>query len=234
MRYVLAMTSHGDPQSEWAEETLASFREHVTPEPVAAVFHHDGPGYVGVPAEWPDHVVTIAGGERRGFCAAVRALWEASVHTADAHHATHVFWLEHDFVFERDVNLAELSVALEYPVQMAQVQLMRDAVNAKERAAGGLFESRRGEYDVQRIESVDLEGPRTILWHRSYFTTNPSLMTVEFMRHRPFGYGGRAPYDIECEGKYGLDLIRDGWGFAVWGSGEPWVRHIGQRTGHGY
>jgi hypothetical protein len=31
-----------------------------------------------------------------------------------------------------------------------------------------------------------------------------------------------------------MDLRELGFDFAVWGSGEPWVEHVGVRTGFGY
>lgn len=240
MKYVLACLSHGYPDSTYQERTLASFVKHVTPLPTVTVFHHDGPGVasVGNPPGPKTHNV---GGDQLGFCRATAALWDEALIAAKAYECDHVFWLEHDFVFRRDVKL-ELLAAVLAPRpdigKLAQVSLMRNAVNLTERAAGGLYESRLGEYRPRRLRAQ--ENPvgaqdEPYLTHGSYFTTNPSLMTVRFMAEHPFAAGAsRLPQDIECEGRYGLELIRSGWEFAVMGGGEPWVEHIGVRTGEGY
>jgi hypothetical protein len=103
--------------------------------------------------------------------------------------------------------------------------LVRDAVNADERRAGGLIKSRPGQFQPQ-------EGSHPWLRHRSYFTTNPSLMRTSFMRDDPFLDDGE-PY---CEGRYGIHLLTRGYTFGAWGSGEEWVAHMGvrDRTGKGY
>ena len=227
MRYVLAVLSHGEPTSPYAERTLDSFNARVTPTPVVTVFHHDGPGaaYIGVESPW---LYESGPARHLGFCGATRALWQKALAAAADHAATHVFWLEHDFVFTRDVHIDAMADLLDRYVRLAQVQLMRDAVNATERKAGGLFESRRADYTLHR-------GRHRWLEHGAYFTTNPSLMRVAFMHEFPFGDDRRRlPYDIECEGKYGVMLVEHGWRFAVMGDGTPWVKHIGQRTGIGY
>ena len=221
MRYVLAVLSHGEPDSPHVERTLRSFRANVTPDASSVIRFHDT--------------------DRLGFCRATASLWGLAVEEAVAVDADHVFWLEHDFVFRRPVELELLAAILKPNPDIgpvAQVSLMRNAVNAVERAAGGLFESRPGEYRPRRLRAQEnpVHGQdEPFLTHSSYFTTNPSLMTVRFMVEHPFAAGAsRQPYDIECEGRYGQDLIRDGYQFAVMGHGEPWVEHIGVRTGEGY
>lgn len=220
LRYVLAVLSHGYPQSDTAERCLDSFVEHVTPMPAMAVYRHDGPGhaYLGVGMEQGSAIAaTVTPREQLGFCGATRGLWRDAITYADLYEATHVFWLEHDFLFTRRVDLVDLALALdaaptEFP--LAQMSLMRGAVNERERSSGVLAGGRdRGGW----------------LEHRSYFTTNPSLMTAEFMEGHPF-----PEYASECEGRFGIDLVAAGFSFGVWGDGEPWTEHIGIRSGRGY
>lgn len=220
LRYVLAVLSHGYPYSDTAEDCLASFVEHVTPMPTVTVYRHDGPGWahLGVgQAEGSSIVATVTPEEQLGFCGATRSLWRDAVTYADLYEATHVFWLEHDFVFTRRVDLVDLALVLdaaptEFP--LAQMSLMRGAVNAREKRAGVLTGGRdRGGW----------------LEHHDYFTTNPSLMSVAFMARHPW-----PEYDQECEGRFGADLKSEGYSYGVWGDGAPWVDHIGKRTGKGY
>lgn len=207
----------------------------VTPAPSSWQMHQDGEGSPRIPEGLGRTSLTyITGGEPRtppassglvrdaygkqypiGFCRSTKASWECASRAVE----DHVFWLEHDFEFLRPVDLRELASILDRLPHYAQMALMRDAVNSDEIAAGGLYELRRDEY-------TPLDH---WLSHRSYLTTNPSLMRTDFLRENPW-----PGYDSECEGRFGIDLVAAGYQFGAWGSGEPWVRHIGERTGHGY
>ena len=48
-----------------------------------------------------------------------------------------VFWLEHDFVFVKPLDLAPLMEVLDAHPTLAQMQLMRGAVNEREKRMGG-------------------------------------------------------------------------------------------------
>jgi hypothetical protein len=215
MNYRLVVLTHG-PDFSYLERTLASFEEHVTPEPIERFLVVDGEH---APAPEVGVWERIVLGKQYGFCKATGAAWLCGANPG----AEFCFYLEHDFEFLRPVDLEPMAHLLKPPSQLAQMALMRDAVNETEKAAGGLFESRPGQYERQDT----FEG----VWqrHRSYFTTNPSLMRTEFMRDHSWPL-----YPEQCEGRFGIDLIRLGFSFGVWGNGESWVRHIGQRTGKGY
>jgi hypothetical protein len=185
----------------------------VSPEPSLVLAFHDGAGYAYMPFGGQFRVV--AGASQRGFCGATRELWAG----AAAGWCDYVFYLEHDFEFLRPVDLTQLAVVLDANPALAQMALMRDAVNAEEKAAGGLYESRPGQY-AKRDGWLE---------HSAYLTTNPSLMSAEFMRRNPW-----PDYPDRCEGRFGIDLLDAGYRFGAWGTGEPWVRHIGERTGFGY
>ena len=83
-------------------------------------------------------------------------------------------------------------------------------------------------------DCADLGSLRAVAQHPLVkgFTTNPSLMRRQFMAENPWP----AEYDQRCEGLFGIDLRERGYSFGAWGSGEPWVRHLGRRdrSGWGY
>jgi hypothetical protein len=201
--------------------TLRSFIEHVTPEPTQTIVYRDGK-LLEIPDDVPrgrvplGDLVFTASFEQKGFCGATKELWML----ASKSDADYVFWLEHDFVFTRDVDLTKLAGTLDRNHHLAQIALMRDAVNAEEKAAGGLYELRRESY--QHV--TGRQG--CYMTHSNYFTTNPSLMPRDFMRAHPW-----PDYADQCEGRFGIDLRNAGYRFGVWGSGEPWMTHIGLRYG---
>lgn len=225
MDFTLAVLTHG--RGSTLSEALRSFREHVEPAPAKVLVYSDGGFVRGHDLRTKiggDAVVTHYrfAGAPAGFCAATAALWQWAVEDAAG---DWVFWLEHDFIFRQPVDLAHLAKVLAARRRdLAQMQLMRNAVSEAEHAAGGLFELRRSDYTAR-----DSGHRRTWLEHRSYFTTNPSLMSRDFMQAHPFN--GIGPH---CEGRYGLDLVAAGYSYGVWGDGRPWVEHVGIRSGFGY
>ncbi len=220
MKYALAVLTHGPARTLPA--TLASFRENVSPAPAKVTVFSDGPS---VQLEPILHDTGFPGArivhsrDQLGFCAATSMLWTL---VQDARDVDYVFWLEHDFTFTRPVDLTGPAALLEAEPGIAQVAFVRQAVNDVERTAGGLIESRPGQF-------VAHDEPEPWLEHRSYYTTNPSLMRIVFMRQHPLRFDDK-PY---CEGRYGIDLIQRGFRFAAWGNGEVWVNHTGYRDGFG-
>lgn len=238
MRFRLAVLTHGEPSPTLAE-TLMSFRDLVTPEPEETLIYFDGPmtfteNVPRGPRDGLGDVVMLGENPARGFCAATRDLWDIAsygrVNTSMDPLPEFVFWLEHDFRFARPVDLRGLATVLTANPQLAQVSLMRDAANAEERAAGGLFELRRDEF-TPRVEKIEADSVGDLPWleHSAYFTTTPSLMRTDFMAQVPF-----PSYPERCEGMFGIDLTALGYRFGVWGDGSVYVNHIGQRTGFGY
>jgi hypothetical protein len=228
VRYRLAVLTHGP--GETLTRALTSFREHVTPEPEQTIVMRDGEFIeIDVPPDGLGDLVWTMTGSQRGFCGATRALWEVAVDAEPE--VEFVFWLEHDFEFVRPVDLEELIIEMGYSATedfpLAQMALMRDAVNEQEKAAGGLFESRRDQFEA-RPGTVDGSYRPGRGWsrHRAYFTTNPSIMTRAFMAENSW-----PDYVEQCEGRFGIDLVAKGYSFGAWGDGQPWVKHIGRREG---
>lgn len=212
MEYTLMLLSHGEAPA--LHRVLESFAAMVTPRPKKLIAVIDGPGALpGIDplGPWRIHQTGIS----EGFCVATGRLWRLAAQVE----TDYVFHLENDFLFSWPVDLRQLAYELEFDPRLAQMALMRNPVNPNELAAGGLYESRPGQYEMRQQH----------LEHVSYFTTNPSLMTRRFMAENPW-----MGYMDECEGHYGLDLVKRGYKFGVWGSGRPWVQHIGERTGFGY
>lgn len=233
MKYMLVVITHGI-DSNPLNRTLMSFRSCVQPEPVAGYMHADGEhaenhSYAAVGRHaWTSWTLGSAF-IPSGFCRSARDSWREAAASSDV---DYVFWLEHDFIFRRSIDLRPLAEVLDANRHLAQMQLMRDPVNEREVAAGGLFESRPGQYVPRwRGEDATDEGPGAPAWHehRSYITTNPCLMRREFMAEHPW-----PNHADQCEGKFGLELLEAGFSFGVWGDGSPYVEHIGERNGFGY
>ena len=222
MRYLLVVVTHGD-NTYCLPQTVTAFNAHATPAPVATLLMKDGDcDGIRVP---PPRLVEIRNNTQQGFCVTTETAWRFA---ASWPNIDYVFWLEHDFLLTRPVDLTNLATLLHLDAKIAQVALMRNAVNHMEQAAGGLFESRRGEYTQDMFDTPET-GLHGFLRHRSYFTTNPNLMRRDFMEQHPW-----PPYPDRCEGRFGADILNGGYQFAVWGDGEPWVEHIGVRDGFGY
>jgi hypothetical protein len=239
VRYLLVVVTHG--LSPHLAAALEAFRNHVVPHPVCGLLWVDGPDVddaaFNAVAGHGIHDWTFAGpSEQHGFCATYTDAWQAAVDAADRHECDHVFWLESDFILNRLVDVSALAYLLAQNPDLAQVALMRGAANEQEHAAGGVYESRPDGYSPHAVtvpQDPVVHGARIRaypwLLQRAYFTTNPNLMTVDFMRAHPW-----PSYPSECEGLFSWDLIADGLSFAVWGDGKPWVDHVGVRTGKGY
>ena len=230
VRYLFTVLTHGD-HGDVLAETVESFYANVTPAPHRRLVVQDGPAALppivdpGVP--WA--CFTTAGGPV-GFCKATATMWAAA---AACKTVDYVFWLEHDFRFDRPVDLTDLALILDDVdgAPLAQVSLMRGSVNEVERVLGGVVADHRERGSVF-AEHVTSRADRDVEWleHGAYFTTNPCLMRRDFMEQNPW----LVDPPRECEGRFGLELVQRGYRFAVAGDGTPWVTHLGVRDGSGY
>ncbi|MDR7492174.1 MAG: hypothetical protein QN122_12080 [Armatimonadota bacterium] len=152
-----------------------------------------------------------------GFCRATSACWQAGAELG----TPYILHLEHDFLLRQPLALAPLAHLLDRRRDLAQVALCRQAVSAEEVAAGGLVASRPGTFTSRGA----------YLEHEAYFTTNPCLLRASFLRGVCLPLWPESPH---CEGRFGCLLRSLGYRFAIWGQGEEWVEHVGQRDGFGY
>lgn len=213
MKYRLIVITHDGPRTaKLLASTLRAFAEFVTPAPTDAVLVEDGaPKPMTV---WRARRLNTGTDGPVGFCKTAAAAWaEAAQPGVDF-----VYWLEHDFLHTRPVDLSDLAGLLLDQPYLAQVSLMRGPENRQEIAAGS----------VRAAMADAFEEMPGWLEHDVYWTTNPAL----FRRAIPESNGW--PDGPECEGKLTIKLRERGFSFAVWGDGEPWVEHVGQRTGFGY
>lgn len=229
--YLLVVLTHG--ASETLEPTIRSFREHVTPQPSAGYLHLDlvFDGDLGIGhAEDVVRQDSIRSGmtwmldvapRPIGFCASVAHSWKRA--SSPVFGCDYVFWLEHDFEFLGAVDVGAMAHTLDYHQHVAQMGLMREPVNSDEKDAGGLFNLYRDSY-------FPMGGLQPWILSRTNFSTTCSLMRTAFMEERPWPDG----YDRDCEGRYSIDLLQNGYVFGVWGDGTPDIRHTGRRTGFGY
>lgn len=225
--YRLVVLTHG--ASSTLEACLRSFSENATPAPAETVIVVDGPsGSEGLARAWAYWADQEGDAEIRdsptqqGFCKATARAWAEGAKPG----VDYVFYLEHDFEFNRAVDLQAMAAVLDRHPELAQMVCLRQAVNEQELAAGGLMEARDGEFT-----------PRSTLgypWasYSSFFSTNPSLMTREFMAAHPFP----TEHEAQCEGLFGWDLRELGYSFGMWTrvGDEPLVNHIGVRDGSGH
>ena len=233
MKYTLVCLAHRMNTDVFAI-TMASFRTHVRPLPEKVILIHDGPltknAAVDYAAIQPG-IVIYDSDRTEGFCDATSRAWEAGASSSE----DFVMHLEHDFMFKRMVFLDHLADVLVVYPELAQMSLMRQPVNVDELREGSVVQSfpegtfQLGDYIEGNDVSLGGAKHQHFLTHRAYFTTNPSLMLRDFMIDNPW-----PQYARMCEGRFTHDLIARGFSFGVWGAGEPWVEHIGERNGFGY
>ena len=126
------------------------------------------------------------------------------------------FVMEEDFVITRTVDLDELQEILFNRPYLAQIALIRNAVYAPEREAGGLI-----EHLSQTNKFVNVFG---VLEHTAVFTCNPSLWRGDVFRSWPqFQSSERIKRD---------ELRASGYRFGFL-PGERCF-HSGERSGYGY
>ena len=159
---------------------------------------------------------------KQGFCGAIQTAWAAiKKRYPDTDFLMH---LEDDFIFNRQVNVAELVEVLQSNPSLAQIALKRQPWNPAEEKAGGIVEMWPDLYQDRNFEDYHW------LEHRLFFTTNPSMYPKKITE---FGWPGPPA----CEQAFTETLKNAGYSFAYWGkrSDLPWVYHIGnERVGCGY
>lgn len=222
MNYALAfLTQHGREYE--AAETLASFERAVTPKPVVAVCHTDGPGVSNPPFLYESMGwISSHATKQEGFCRATATLWNAVAGLDTV--VDWVFWLEDDFRFIRAIDLLDIAHVMTEEPALAQMAFMRQPCNTDE--------VRAGSYIAVNPDAYRKKGSGNVAWfeHSHHWTTNPSLIKREVIAAHAW------PENTYCEGYFGSQIQRDrsGTSFGIWGVGDPWIEHFGVRRGSGY
>ena len=169
-----------------------------------------------------EHIVTIDDREHKlGFAGAIAEGWRQVLRTG----ADWIFALEMDFTFVEPVPLDRMIAVLERKPYLAQMSLLRQPCNDRERAAGGIIQTSPGDFE-QVTDTGDV-------WveQRVYWTTNPSVYSTGFCAQ---GW----PQVERSEGAFTARLLEDpAVKFGIWGAkwDAPRIEHIGaDRTGKGY
>lgn len=161
-------------------------------------------------------------GERLGQDRALAAMWR-QLRSRDLDGCEWVMHAEDDFLYEREVDAGELCAVLAERPYLAQMALLRQPWFPAEVKAGGIVARDPEAY------ALVAAGPHRWLEHRLWFTLNPCLYR-RALCERPWPRGRRH------EWRFGRELCRDpAVRFGIWGGGETWVTHIGERRlGRGY
>lgn len=154
----------------------------------------------------------VVGAGHHGYTASTRRLWryiETRVRTP------YVFLAEDDFLFDRDVDLVPMIDVLRKETRLRQIALLRAPAYPREIEQGGILGWPEEEF-------TRIEGPGARLEHRLFWTMNPSLFRRSLVEY-PW------PQKVSSERAFGDLLLRDPRArFAFWGTGEPWLTHIGE------
>lgn len=169
-----------------------------------------------------DEIVTIDDrAHELGFAGAIADGWRQVLGTG----CDWVMHLELDFTFNAPVDVHRMIEVLQRRWDIAQIVLKRQAVNAEEKAAGGIVEVHPA--DFTQIH----DGGCVLTTHRRFWSTNPSIYSTRWCR---LGW----PQQQHSEGVFTHQLLADPvLRFAFWGAkhAPPLVRHIGDiRAGGGY
>lgn len=208
-------------RQEYLEQTLASFAEQVRGTIATRTLIDDSGDRVfgaWLAERYPDWTIHTTRG-RMGFTRAIRAAW---TFLQRRRNAPHIFHLEEDFTFDREVDLEDMIEVLEQDKSLAQCALLRGPFYPPEIDAGGIIEQDPDAY-TRRTD----RGPAHLV-HQKFFTTNPCVYRRDLLR---VGW----PNVENSERVFTRQMVRRGFSFALLGDGTPMVSHIGHvRTMRGY
>lgn len=163
-----------------------------------------------------------------GYWQAMRMVWSMARHQMSFFDTDAALFLEDDFIFNEDVDLACLDRVLDEQKHLTQIALLRQPWWPNEHEHGGLIPALEAQGQVFTEQT---DGKHWWIEHRACFTGNPSLIPRRtFERDWPEG--------AWSESRFGRLLFAapDARG-AYWGrrSDPPRVEHIGhERLGTNY
>lgn len=154
---------------------------------------------------------------RVGYTKSMRELWKFLRQQVISEH---VFLTEDDFLIDRDVDIEAMAKVLDQHSEIVQMALLRGPFYPAEMDPETILGHPRDAFTERR------NGAGTWLEHRRFFTANPALMPRSIALW-PW------PKTLHSEAVFGRSLFRNRpeSRAAFWGSGEPWVSHIGEVRG---
>lgn len=202
---------------EYLRRSLASLVERV----------HGRIGRKVVYSDWADSVSDelraiaeasgfyVVGNRHHGYTESARRLWR---YLDTRVSEPYVFLAEDDFVYLRDVELAPMVETLRRTTRLRQIALLRGPVFPRERSGEGIL-----GWPEDGFERLEQDNPdRARLEHRLFWTMNPSVVS-RTIASTPW------PAKRSSERAFGDALTKDPRArFAFWGTGEPWIEHIGE------
>ena len=202
-------------RSEYLRQSLRSFSQNVAGPIVQKVIYSDWdpefrPELEAIGAAHGFYVV----GPRRhvGYAEAHRLLWKYLDGRAQGEY---IFSIEDDFVYDRPVDLGPMLDALQEHPHLRQMALLRGAYYPREVEAGGVLQS------LPTPVTLRNDRPHPFVEHRDHFTDNPSLFHKSLVS-TPW------PTGTSTERHFGNTILKNpDAAFAYWGSGDPWISHIG-------
>ena len=224
---VTVVVTTGGDEEHWAErsaylrESLTSLNDRVTGPIVQRVVYSDWAGHrdelVAIAEEEGFYVV---GEGHHGYTGARRRLW---AYLAKRARGAFIFATEDDFMYDRDVDLEPMIATLEENPDLRQLALLRGPYYPRELEAGGVLQTLQTPHELVNHR----EHP--FVAHRDHFTANPSLFRRSLT-------DVAWPDGKSSERLFGETVLRDPSArFAYWGTGDPWISHIGAvRAGSSY
>jgi hypothetical protein len=224
----LIVHSGGDAKTwpdrrEYLSQSLLSLSGHVTGPIVQRVVYSDwGPEVRRELEEIADSFGFYVAGppQHVGYTASMRLMWK---YLAERAKGAWVFSVEDDFLYSRDVDLQQLQGTMEEQPNLRQLALLREAYYPRELEVGGVIQSLKTPTILRNHRA------NPYVEHRDHWTANPSLFRRSLTKTA-------WPIGDSSERRFGDLLLRDPQAaFAYWGSGEPWISHIGAtRAGSSY
>lgn len=158
--------------------------------------------------------ITSTSEKHLGYSRQIQRAWDGLPSDID-----YVFHLESDFIFNEWIPVADMIKILERHPKLAQVALVRQAVNAEERAAGGVLEAHPERFIDCHWNGLD--------WLENNFvwTLNPCVYPAHITKF-PYPIFDQWPWG---EGQFSAFLREREYRFAYLGgwNQKPKVTHIG-------
>jgi hypothetical protein len=159
----------------------------------------------------------VSNPSRIGFCGSIQRAWDSLPEGTEW-----VFHCEDDFVYNEPIPVMDMIKVLQEHPYLAQMALLRQAVNSEEKAAGGILQAHPGWWTEKQW------GWFKWLEYNVCMTTNPSVYPVKVTRY-PYGNAG------DGEGAISKLLREEGYLYGYWDGLDqtPKVTHIGEHRSQG-